>query len=275
MSAPVLPTLRSAGSVVEEIRAAGPALVTLSGGVDSSLVASLAWEALGEHAIAITLSGPAVATREVERARRIARSIGISHRVVDHDPLAHESYRRNPTNRCFFCREGEAERMIAIGRPLGVRQYLDGVHADDLGDDRPGLRALDRAGFRHPLLRAGWRKSDVRAIARARGLPNWDEPSDACLASRIAHGQLIEVDLLRRIERSEAAIRQYGFRRVRVRVAGTAARVEVDPDEVPRLLEANMASKVRTAVGAEGFAPIVLDPEGYHASSAARGRRGV
>jgi uncharacterized protein len=237
-------------------------LVALSGGVDSASVASLAHEARGD-AVAVTLVGPATSGREVERAREVARSVGISHEELAVDPLAVEGYRSNPSNRCYFCRATEARALRTWGEAHGVGRYVDGVHLDDLGDDRPGLRALREAGFEHPLVWAGWRKVVVRAFAKDRSLPNWDAPSDACLASRVRHGEPITADLLGRVERAEAFVASLGFRRVRVRTEGGDARVEVDPAEVSRLLSPEIASAARGRLLSEGFRTVVLDPLGY------------
>jgi len=254
---------RSPAQLVAHLRTGGPALVAMSGGVDSSLVASLAQEALGDSALAVTLAGPAVARSELDRARRVAEAIGIRHRVADADPLKVAAYRANDADRCYHCRVVETGELRSVGASVGVRQYVDGVHLDDLGDDRPGLRAMDAAGFTHPLVWAGWGKSEVRTEARKRALPNWDQPSDACLSSRVAHGDPISADLLARIERAEEAVRAEGFRRVRVRVRGGAARVEVDPEEVGRLSTEPLASRVVAEVARHGFAPVTIDPRGY------------
>ncbi len=259
---------RPEAEILRHLREGGPSLVALSGGVDSALVAAFAREALDDGAWAVTLAGPAVSRAEVARASRVAAEIGIAHRVVEVDPLERAEYRANPSNRCYFCRSVETEALRRAGATLGVTVYLDGVHADDLADDRPGIRAMDEAGFVHPLARAGWTKDDVRVAARARGLPNWDEPSDACLASRIAHGDPISRELLDRIEEGEARVRDLGFRRVRVRTHSGGARVEVDPEEVARLLTEPTASTVRHVLGALGFAPVDLDPDGYRTRGA-------
>jgi len=250
--------------VVDRLRDGGPALVALSGGVDSSLVASLVHEARPSGSLAVTLEGPAVARSEVARARRIAEAIGIEHAVVSVDPLVRPEYVANPADRCFFCRSVEVERFVEIGRARGLQRYLDGLHADDLREWRPGRRAMDAAGFLHPLADAGWTKERIRAAARDRGLPNWDEPSDACLASRVAHGQPISRELLGRIETAEAWLRSEGFRRVRVRVEADRARVEVDPGEVARLLAEPLATQVCARIARLGFSSVHLDPRGYH-----------
>lgn len=252
--------------LVERLATRGTALVALSGGVDSSLVAALARGALGSDCLAVTLEGAAVSHAEVERARRVAEEIGIEHVVAPVDPLTRPEYRANPPDRCFFCRSVESAALLTIGRDRGVRQYLDGIHLDDLSDDRPGLKAMDAAGFDHPLARAQWTKADVREAARARRLPNWDQPSDACLASRVAHGDPITAELLGRIETGEQWLHDRGFRQVRVRTRGTGARVEVEPAEVPRLRGEPMASEMREMLRGLGFSPVTIDPDGYGAS---------
>jgi pyridinium-3,5-biscarboxylic acid mononucleotide sulfurtransferase len=260
---------QSEGEIVRRIAARGPALVALSGGVDSSLVAALARDALGESAVAVTLAGPAVAESEVERARRVARYVGVDHLVVEVDPLARAEYRTNPPNRCYFCRSVESEALLRVGRERGSMQFLDGIHLDDLADVRPGIQAMDAAGFDHPLARAGWAKTDVRAAARARDLPNWDQPSDACLSSRVAHGDLLSSELLARIESGEAWLLARGFRRVRLRTRAGGARIEVDPGDVARLSAEPLATEMRRAISALGFAPVEIDPLGYGAARAA------
>jgi uncharacterized protein len=252
-----------APAVGRRIAARGRAVVALSGGVDSAVVAALAYDALGADAVAVTLCGPAVARAEVDRAVRVAAQIGIPHHVLAVDPLARPEYRANPANRCYFCRSVEAGRLLAFGQEWGADQYLDGIHTDDLSDDRPGLVAMNEAGFHHPLAESGWTKADVRRAARARGLANAEQPSDACLASRGAHGYTIDAPLLARIEAAEQILLERGFRRVRVRVRGDAARIEVDPPEVPRLLALPLRSEILAAVQDLGFGSVAIDPLGY------------
>ncbi|MHB1434527.1 MAG: ATP-dependent sacrificial sulfur transferase LarE [Thermoplasmata archaeon] len=267
-SAPAAPPLPGLGPVLDRIRAGGPAVVALSGGVDSALVASLAFEALGMEAHAVTVVGPSVADAEIARAVETARAIGLPHELLPANPLELAEYRANPSNRCFFCRTVEGAALRARGDQQGARQFLDGIHRDDLGEDRPGLRAMEAAGFWHPLLVAGLGKAEVRALARQRGLPHWDAPSDACLASRIAPGQGITADLLGRVAAAEAKIRALGFRQVRVRVRGDSARVEVGTDELARFDSAPLVRSVEAAVKAEGFHSATIDPRGYRGGGA-------
>jgi len=254
---------RAEREIVARIAAGGPALVAMSGGVDSALVAAFAREALQAEAFAVTLEGPAVARREVDRAREVARAIGIEHVVLRVDPLERAEYRENPDDRCYHCRAVETARLREIGGRRHVAQYLDGVHLGDLSDDRPGLRAMEEAGFVHPLVWARWSKPDVRDAAHRRDLPNWDQPSDACLASRVPHGEPISAELLRRIEAAEGSVLELGFRRVRVRASHGGARIEVDPDEVSRAASGTLAPEIEARVRALGFAPVTIDARGY------------
>ena len=249
--------------IEDRLARAGRAAVALSGGVDSAVVAALAARALGPNAHAVTLQGPAIAAVEVERARTVARAIGIDHVVLPVDPLSVAEYASNPSNRCYFCRRTETREIRRWADGREVRQFLDGIHADDLQDDRPGLAAMNEAGFAHPLLDAGWGKRDVRAFARSIDLPNWDAPSEACLASRVPHGQALSLELLGRVERAETIVRSRGFRRVRVRTDGRSARVVVDAAEVAKLLQAPGAAEIISEIGRIGFAEVTLDAVGY------------
>jgi pyridinium-3,5-biscarboxylic acid mononucleotide sulfurtransferase len=273
MSEPVLSPLSPVdeATLVERIRGRGRALVALSGGVDSALVAALAFEALGPEVVAVTLTGPAVSRAEGDRAGAVARAIGLEHHLVAANPLESAEYRANPPDRCYFCRSVETRRLREYGATRGILQYLDGVHLDDLQDDRPGLRAMDEAGFEHPLAWGGWTKAEVRRAARTRRLPNADQPSDACLASRVTHGEAIDAPLLARIEAAEAVLLGRGFRRVRVRIHQGAARIEVGPDEVSRLSVPTVARAVEAEIQALGFAPVTIDPRGYGAGRSGPG----
>jgi pyridinium-3,5-biscarboxylic acid mononucleotide sulfurtransferase len=258
-----------ADRLIGSLEVPGRALVALSGGVDSSVVAALLVRAIGERARAVTLGGPAVTAREVDRARHIAGSIGIAHEVLRVDPLTSADYRANPTNRCYFCRTVESATLRSWGEANEIDRYYDGLQSDDLSGHRPGIRAMEEAGFRHPLVEAGWGKLEVREFARSIGLPNADQPSDACLASRVRHGQPITEELLGRIARAEEVLLRHGFRRVRVRVDGSAARIEVDPGETARLLAEPLGTEVRAEIARFGFDPVAVDPEGYRGGAGA------
>lgn len=255
--------LRSEAEIHQLLQEGGRTVIALSGGVDSAVMAHLAFDALGARAHAVTFTGPSTGRAEVERSQRVARAIGIAQTLLPVDPLALPAYRENPSNRCYFCRTTEFGALRAWGDPRGFDRYVDGVHADDLGEERPGLKALEEARVLHPLAWAGWGKAKVRSYARRAELPNWDEPSEACLASRVTHGRMISEPLLRRIERAEEELRARGFRRVRVRTDGAGARVEVDPADVPRLTSSPLCEEIVAALREHGFVPVVLDPSGY------------
>jgi pyridinium-3,5-biscarboxylic acid mononucleotide sulfurtransferase len=254
---------RPDAEIVDLLRGRGPALVALSGGVDSAAAASLAHRALGDRALAATVVSRSVSPRELDAARAAARSVGLRHLLVRAEPLDDPRYRENEADRCYRCRTVETTALREAGASEGAVQYLDGVHRDDLADDRPGLRAMDEAGFFHPLLWAGWGKADVRRYARSVGLPNWDRPSNACLASRVARREPLTPELLERIDRAEGVLLDRGFRRVRVRVRGDVASVEVGADETARLAAGALRADLTASLVALGFRTVAFDPVGY------------
>jgi len=254
--------LRSAYERMRDAAAAkGRVLVAYSGGVDSGLVARTVHDAIGGRALAILADTESFSRRELVEARAEAEEIGIPLRVVGMSELASEDYRRNPANRCYFCREGLADELVPIARREGFAAIADGVNVSDLGDVRPGIRAMDEAGFWHPLVEAGLSKADVRALARGLGLSFWDKPSNACLSSRVPHGTPITVELLRRVETAEEVLRGRGFRQVRVRHEQETARIEVPPEDIPRLRTVEL--EVAAALRAIGYRSVVIDPAGY------------
>ncbi len=266
------PAPRSVEEILDHVRAGGPAVVALSGGVDSGVVAELAHRALGKQAFAVTLTGAAVAASEVDRARAVARKIGLPHTLVPADPLEVVEYPSEPQLPVLLLPPDRDDRVAGVGgRPGDPPDPRWGPAG------RPGRRPTRARGRwtrpGRPIRSSGpgWRKGQVRSYAREAGLPNWDQPSEACLASRVPHGRPITLDLLTRIERAENELHRRGFRRVRVRTDGLDARVVVDPDEVPRLLSEPSASEVRRSVAAAGFAPWCSIPLGMPATRGPRG----
>ena len=255
-------------AITAAFRARARVLVAYSGGVDSGLVARLAHDALGPDALAVITDTESLSRRELGEARAEAAEIGIPLRVVCASELASADYAANPVNRCYFCRGELAAVLTEIAAKDGYAAIADGIHASDLGDVRPGIRAMDEAGFWHPLLDFGLSKADVRAAARALGLSFWDKPSNACLSSRIPHGTPITVGLLRQVEAAEDVLRSQGFRQVRVRHDGTTARIQVLPDEIPRLRA--IASAVAVELAGLGYRHVVVDPDGYPEEPALR-----
>ena len=244
------------------------AVVAFSGGVDSSLLAAAAAEALGERALAVTGVSPSLAPSERAEARRVAAAIGIAHRELETHEIERPGYVENSPQRCFECKDELYSLLGALAREdLGDAVVLDGANADDGGDFRPGRRAAKAHGVRSPLAEAGFTKTDVRALARRLGVPTWDKPAMACLASRIPYGSEVTPEKLRQIAGAELALRALGLRELRVRHHDRVARVELGPEELARALEEPLRSRIVEAVKGAGFAYVAVDLEGFRSGS--------
>ena len=248
----------------------GPSVVAFSGGVDSTFLLRVAHEVLGDGVSAVTAVSPSLAASEREEAEALARLIGVRHRLVGTDELLDPGYVRNNGRRCYFCKRELFRVMRALAPATGGLALLYGAIPDDLGEDRPGMIAAAESGVRAPLIEAGLTKVMIRALSRLMGLPTWDKPAMACLASRIPQSTPVTVEALGRVEGAESAVRALGYRQVRVRYHGETARVELGLTELPRALTAPGRDALVAAVRAAGFAHVDIDPLGYRG-----GRAGV
>ncbi len=244
----------------------GRVVVAFSGGTDSALLLKVARDVLGEpNVVALTAVSPSLPERDRQEAEALARQIGVRHVLVVSEEFSNPNYLANTPQRCFFCKEEVYGKFVAYARENGYRAVVDGTNADDTHDYRPGRQAALRYGIRSPLQQANLTKAEVRQLARELGLPNWDKPSAACLASRVPYGTPITAETLQRIDQAEQILRVMGFRQVRVRHHGLLARIEVEPPDFARLLE--QREEITRQYKELGYTYVTLDLEGFRSGS--------
>ena len=239
-------------------------LVSLSGGVDSALVAYAAKKQLGRNAIAVTADYKTLSSEELDSAKLIAREIGITHHIIEYSELDNENFVRNDEKRCFYCRDELSLKLLEFSTSLSIEMIVDGTQSDDMGDYRPGIDALHGNGIRSPLLETHFTKELVRQTAKSVGLSIFDKPSNSCLASRIPWGQRVTAESLVRIELAEKIIKQKtGIQQVRVRDIDGLARIEVESDQLTLLDDAEIRDEIFSKFKMIGFSNIEIDSDGY------------
>ena len=239
------------------------ALIAYSGGVDSTLVAKVAYDALGDRALAITAVSPSLLPEEFEEAKQQALEIGIRHEWVETFEMDNPNYAANPTNRCYFCKSELHDTLKPLAIEWGYPFVIDGVNADDLGDYRPGIQAAKERGALSPLADCGITKTEVRQLSRQLGLSWWNKPAQPCLSSRFPYGEEITIAKLQRVGRAEIYLRRLGWQVVRVRSEAETARIEIPPQDIQQfVLSVDLPALVKTFQDF-GFTYVTLDLEGF------------
>jgi len=243
------------------------ALIAFSGGVDSSFLLQVAVDVLGDGAVALTTHSPTAPEEDEAMARALAATLGVHHVCLDANELDIPGYADNPTNRCYFCKSSLYDICRAEAARLGIAHIVDGVNLDDLGDYRPGLRAAEEHGVRHPLAEVGLTKAEIRVLSRRVGLPTADKPASPCLSSRFPYGTRITLEGLRKVALAEQALRRLGFPECRVRSHDPVARIEVPAEDLPRLATEGTRAAVVRELKAAGFLYITVDLQGFRSGS--------
>src|ERR1700687_1945814 len=242
-------------------------IVALSGGADSAYLSWAAREALGARALSVTALSPSYSAHDRAIVEEFVSKVGVRHEFIHTHEMDNPAYRANAADRCYFCKDELFSALDALAHGRGFAAVAYGVNADDTLDFRPGHRAATEHQVLAPLLDAGIAKAEIRLLSQRAGLPTWDRPASACLASRLPYGTEVTTERLGLGERGEGALRALGFRQFRVRLHDNLARIEISPEEMPRALAPEMAAAMAERLRAEGFTYVALDLEGYRQGS--------
>lgn len=244
------------------------AVIAFSGGVDSSLTLALAKKFIKGKVIAVTSDSPTLPRSELERAKKIAKKLGVEHIIINTKEMENKNFIKNPPQRCYFCKSELFKKTKEISRKKGMKNILCGENKEDYSDFRPGHQAAKEMNVLSPLAEAGFTKEEVRRLAKKLNLPNWNKPATACLASRIPYGETITETNLDKIEKAESYLQKLGFNQVRVRLhQNNLARIEILPNQFKKFLENNLNLKIARKLKEFGFTYITHDLMGYRRGS--------
>ncbi len=255
------------GQLLDRIASSGKAAVAFSGGVDSVFLLYAAHQALQGQVLALTVSLHAVPKRELREAEEFCKTYAIRHRIETVDEFVIEGFAKNPPNRCYLCKKALFMRMLDAAKEEGYTVLMEGSNVDDEGDYRPGLQALQELKIQSPLRDVGFTKADIREMSKRLGLPTWDKPSMACLASRFVYGETITPEKMKMVEESEMYLTELGFIQRRVRMHGNLARIELLQSDLPKLMEENRYQMVQARFSELGFTYVTLDLNGFQSGS--------
>ena len=245
----------------------GSAAVAFSSGVDSTFLLYAAKDALGDKVIAVSAKSCSFPERELKEAKEFCEAQNIRHIIFESEELKIEGFSQNPPNRCYLCKRELFVKIRKIAKDEGIETVLEGSNLDDNGDYRPGLKAVEELGIKSPLRTLGFTKDDIRALSRHFGLPTWEKPSFACLASRFVYGETITKEKLGMVDKAEQLLLDLGFRQVRVRIHGTMARIEIMPEEFEKLISEEVRKQIMESFKSFGFTYITMYLTGYRTGS--------
>jgi uncharacterized protein len=245
----------------------GSVLVAYSGGVDSTFLAVTAHEELGQNSLAVFAFSPVAPPMEKEDAESLARQIGLRFKIIESNEMDNPDFVANPPERCYYCKRELFSELKPIALAEGLKWIADGTNADDLSDFRPGRKASSEAGIRSPLLEAGLTKAEIRQLSRAKNLPTWDRPASPCLASRIPYGIPVTAETLKKIAQGEKYLHSLGLRQLRLRHHGDIARIELDPEDMEKIIKADIRRGIVEHIKALGYKYVALDLTGYRIGS--------
>lgn len=267
IAAPTPEQLKKQETLKQYFEKLGSVAVAFSSGVDSTYLLKMAHDVLGERAIAVTASSCSFPKRELKEAEAFCQKENIRHFITESEELEIEGFAQNPKNRCYLCKHELFEKILKIAEEQKIAYVAEGSNLDDNGDYRPGLKAVAELGIKSPLRDCGFTKQDIRVLSKALNLPTWEKQSFACLSSRFVYGETISEEKLGMVEKAEQLLLDYGFHQIRVRIHGMMARIEVLPEEFPKLIQEEIRTEIVKQFKQFGFTYVTMDLAGYRMGS--------